>query len=197
MTVTMDRRGFLILGACGLLVACETPNPVRTYPSLSFRGQPLILLRVASIEVVDEYRMPLADPNVEHRAPIAPAAGIERWAQDVLQPAGSGGRAVLRITEGSLIETPLKKTEGLKSLITTDQSERYDATTAGVLEIYNQGGAPVGRAEARASRYQTVAEDVTLNDREQVWYSLVENTVRDFAKTMEIAIRRDLAPYVG
>lgn len=192
----LDRRGFLVLAGAGLLVGCETPNPTQTFPQLSFAGQPKILLNVASVEVVDEYRMPLADPNVEHRAPLSPSGAMELWARDVLQPVGNQGRAVLRITNGSVIETPLKGTTGLKGVFTTDQAERYDAAAVATLEVFDANGVPVGSAEGKATRYQTVAEGISLNDRERIWYRLVEDTVLDFSRTMEVAIRRYLVNYV-
>ena len=191
-----DRLGFLILAGAGLLTACETPNPIQTFPQLSFAGQKKILLNVASIEVIDDYRMPLKPPYVEHRAPINPSAAIERWAADVLQAVGSEGKAVLRITDGSLMETPLQGTEGLKGLVTTDQTERYDTSAAAVLEIYNGGGVPMGQAEAKSTRFQTVEEGISLNQRERVWYRLVEDTVLDFSRSMEVAIRTYLTAYV-
>lgn len=194
--MTIDRRGFLVLAGAGLLTACETPNPTQTFPELSFEGQPKIRLDVASINVVDEYRMPLAEPHLEHRAPIAPSAAIERWAADVLEPVGASGRGVLRITRGSLVETPLERTQGVRGLFTTDQAERYDTGAAAVLEIYDAGGVPVGTAEATASRFQTVEEGISLNERERVWYRLVEDTVLDFSRSMEVAIRRYLGAHV-
>ena len=114
----------------------------------------------------------------------------------MLQAVGSEGKAVLRITDGSLMETPLQGTEGLKGLVTTDQTERYDTSAAAVLEIYNGGGVPMGQAEAKSTRFQTVEEGISLNQRERVWYRLVEDTVLDFSRSMEVAIRTYLTAYV-
>ncbi|GHD59217.1 hypothetical protein GCM10017083_43070 [Thalassobaculum fulvum] len=192
----MNRRLFLSMAAAGLAAGCAQPDPTVRFADLTFTGRQPIRLDVAGLEVVDEYRMPLADPNVEHRAPLAPSAAAERWARDVLRPAGRGGRAVVRITQGSLTENRLKTTGGVKGWFTVDQAERYDATIAARLDLYGADGRALGNARAEASRFQTIAEDATLNDRQRLWYALVEATVNDFAASMERAIREKLTPYV-
>ena len=163
--MTTDRRRVIVgLGALfvggGALSACETTDASRVFPTLDFSGNRPITLAVAEIAVENAYRMPFQDPNVEHRAPLSPSAAVERWAQDVLKPGGTSGRAIVRIINGSLIETPLTGSTGLTGLITTDQSERYDAAVSAKIEIYDQFGAPVGAAEAEATRFQTVPEDI-------------------------------------
>jgi len=190
------RRLFLSMVAAGLAAGCARPDPTVRFADLTFTGRSPIALDVAMLEVVDEYRMPLADPNVEHRAPLAPSAAAERWARDVLRASGPSGRAVLRITKGSLVESRLKTTPGVKGWITVDQAERFDASIEGRLDLYGGDGRPLGNAEAQATRYQTIAEDASLNDRQKLWYALVEATVNDFAGSMERAIRDKLAPYV-
>ncbi|MEQ9333121.1 hypothetical protein [Thalassobaculum sp.] len=190
------RRTFLTLATAGLAAGCARPDPTVRFADLTFAGRSPITLDAARIEIVDEYRMPLADPNVEHRAPLAPAAATERWARDVLRTSGAGGRAVFRITKGSLVENRLKTTGGLKGWFTVDQAERYDAAIEGRLDLYGADGRLLGNAEAQATRYQTIAEDASLNDRQRLWYNLVEATATDFAASMEAAIRGKLAPYV-
>lgn len=192
----IHRRTLLAMAAAGLAAGCARPDPTVRFADLTFTGRAPIVLDAARLEIVDEYRMPLADPNVEHRAPLAPAAATERWARDVLRASGPGGRAVFRITNGSLVESRLKTTGGVQGWFKVDQAERYDASVGGRLDLYGADGRPLGNAEAQATRYQTIAEDASLNDRQRLWYALVEATVNDFATSMEAAIRGKLAPYV-
>lgn len=192
----ISRRTFLSLAAAGLAAGCARPDPTVRFADLTFGGRTPVVLDAASLEIVDEYRMPLADPNVEHRAPLAPGAAAERWARDVLRASGPGGRAVFRITKGSLVESPLQTTGGVSGWFTVDQAERYDAAIGGRLDLYGADGRPLGNAQAQATRYQTIAEDASLNDRQRMWYALVEATANDFADAMEKAIRDRLAPYV-
>src|SRR3546814_19352846 len=100
-----DRRTFLTMALAGLATACTTPDPTLRFADLTFAGRQPLVLDAGRIEVVDEYRMPLADPNVEHRAPLAPSAAAERWARDVLRPSGTGeiGRAAGRARDGQYV----------------------------------------------------------------------------------------------
>lgn len=192
----LDRRLFLTLAVAGLAAGCTTRDPTLRFADLTFTGRAPIRLDSAQVEIVDDYRMPLAAPNVEHRAPLAPGAAAERWARDVLQAAGTGGRAVFHVTRGSLVEIPLATTTGLKGLITVDQAERYAADIEGRLELFGANGRLLGNAEAKATRTQTIAENASLNDRQRLWYALVEATANDFAGAMETAIRRELVVYL-
>ncbi|HEY9567508.1 MAG TPA: hypothetical protein VIR38_05415, partial [Thalassobaculum sp.] len=115
--------------------------------------------------------------------------------RDVLRPSGTGGRAVFRIIRGSLVESPLQTTGGMQGWFTVDQAERYDAAIEGRLDLYGPGGHLLGHAAAQATRYRTIAEDASLNDRQRLWYDLVEATAQDFATVMENAIRRELGGY--
>ncbi|NQW09141.1 MAG: hypothetical protein HQ481_04570 [Alphaproteobacteria bacterium] len=193
----VDRRTLILAGAAGLLAGCATPDPGLNFPLLSFADRRPIGLRVGQFQIVDEVRPPLAAPNVEHLAPVAPAAAAERWARDVLLARGGEGRAILAIREGSIVETALKKTGGLKGLVTIDQAERYDARIAARLDILDGANRRVGEARAEATRFVTIAEDASPNDRQKLWYALVRDTAADFANAMEASILRELSPYVG
>jgi len=195
-TLRVGRRAFLSLSLAGLAAGCATPDPTPRFAELTFTGRPPIVLDAATIETVDEYRMPLADPHIEHRAPLAPGAAAERWARDVLQAGGNAGRAVFRVTTGSLVASPLQTTGGLRGWFTVDQAERYDAVIEGRLDLFGADGRRLGDAQAQATRFQTIAENASLNDRQRLWYALVEATAVDFAAAMEAAIRRELAVYL-
>ena len=196
----LDRRTLMLtaLAAAGVgsLTACTTPSPTPVYPDLTFMNRQPIRLNVGTLQVVDEVVPPMKSPNVEHLAPVSPAAAMERWARDVLQAAGSSGRAVMAIRQGSIIEENLKTTGGIKGAFTTDQAERYTVSMAGKLDLFDGAGIRLGEATAEAQRSKTIAENASLNDRERLWYNLVEATSRDFANSMEDAIRRELRAFL-
>ena len=196
----LDRRTLMLsaLAAAGVgsLAACTTPNPTPIYPDLTFVNRQPIRLNVGSLQIIDEVSPPMKAPNVEHLAPVTPAAAMERWANDVLQAAGTSGRAVMAVRQGKIVEEKLKTTGGIKGAFTTDQSERYVVSMAGQLDLFDGAGVRLGQALAEAERSKTIAEDASLNDRERLWYDLVEATARDFATSMEQAIKRELGAYV-
>ncbi|WPZ36898.1 hypothetical protein T8K17_12225 [Thalassobaculum sp. OXR-137] len=197
----LDRRTLMLsaLAAAGVgsLAACTTPNPTPVYPDLTFVNRPPIRLNVGTLQIIDEVVPPMTAPNVEHLAPVTPAAAMERWARDVLQATGTSGRAVMAVRQGKIVEERLKTTGGIKGAFTTDQSERYIVSMAGQLDLFDGAGIRLGQALAEAERSKTIAENASLNDRERLWYELVEATARDFAGSMERAIKRELAAYVS
>ena len=124
-----------------LLAACTVAAPSQQFPDLTYSHLEPIRLDVARVDIVDEYRPPLTAPNVDHRAPVPPAQAARNWASDRLIVSGGGARrAVFTIQEAPIIETELDRTTGLRGAFTKDQSERYDATVAVRLEIFNPGG---------------------------------------------------------
>jgi len=102
----------------------------------------------------------------------------------------------MAIRQGSIVEEQLKTTTGLTGALTTDQSERYIVAMVGQLDLFDGANRRIGTARSEAQRSKTIAENASLNDRERLWYDLVEATSRDFASSMEGAIRRELAQYV-
>lgn len=182
------------LGA--ILAACTTVATAPGFPDLTYSHLPPLRLDVSSIEIVDAYSPPLREPNVEHRSPAQPATAATRWAQDRLVAAGNRGkRAVYTVKDASIIETKLEPTKGLKGVFTKDQSERYDAKLAVELTIFDATGSQRGRATATATHSRTVPENVTLNERERIWFQMVEGMMADLNRELEKAINQSLSPF--
>jgi hypothetical protein len=54
----------------------------------------------------------------------------------------------------------------------------------------------VASVDAKATRSTSVAEDATLNDRERVWFTLIEQTMRDLNASLEKSIPVYLQSYL-
>jgi len=173
------RALLLIISLPWLLTACETPDPAITFPELTFAHKPRIALDVAKVEVIREYQMPFKTPNVEHLAPVAPGAAAERWAQDVLKPVGANGIVQFVITRAAITEKKLKTSSGLKSLISIEQSEEYEAALDVRVEIIKDNRR-LATARTSITRTQTAREDTTPNQRSKLWYALVERLMLEF-----------------
>lgn len=176
-----------------LLAACSTTNTPPPQPSISF-DQPPIHLNVARLEVVTEYTSPLKPPNVEHLMPLPPAVVAKRWAEERLKADGSSGVARLIIRDGSVIEEPLKKTEGIRGFFTVDQEARYVGRLAVTLEVTD--GRSAGSASAEAQRSRSISEKATLNDRDKLYIELAEGLVRDIDAEMAKQVTQNLARWV-
>src|SRR5258708_25817414 len=189
----------MLMACLGALAACtNAPDPVR-FPDLTYAHLGAIRLAVARIEIVDAYRPPLAAPNVEHRMPAAPAATLRRWAEDRLVAAsgpGSAPNARFIIRDARVTETELPRTPGVRWLFTTDQGQRYDLRMEAALEVLEAGGGVAGAASALATRSRTIAENATLDERERLWFSMVEEATSALTAELERRMRQTLARYI-
>ena len=100
------------------------------------------------------------------------------------------------IADARVIETRLQGLGGLTGLFTTEQAERYDAAVELVIEIRSDRGYLDGLVRARAERSLTVPEDLTLNEREQVWFELVEALMADLNAELEANIQEHLQRFL-
>ena len=192
----MNRRSFLLVPSLALLAACDTPPMRQSFATLTFQDRPPIRLDVAQIEVVQAYKAPGAAPNVDHLFPQKPAEVAAAWGRDVLRAVGQRGMATYTIVDASATETALPRSGGLTQVFRTEQSDRYDLRIAVTLDIGNPLLAKTGQVTAAVNRSQTVAEDMTLNQREAVWFQMTESAVRELNQELEAAIRDKLAPFV-
>ena len=194
MTASIHR---IWIVAALLLAACADAPPPTKFPQLTYAHLGAFALDVSNVEIVDAYKPPLVSPNVEHLMPVAPAAAARRWARDRLKTTGSSGRrAVFTVDNGAVTESSLKRQSGIRGALTVDQSERYDATLAVRLEIFDAGGGRLAIAEANAQRSRSVPENITLDARDKIWFSITETLTNDLNAEMEQAIARFLGGYL-
>jgi hypothetical protein len=96
-----------------------------------------------------------------------------------------------------MIETELKRTQGVRGAFTTDQSQRYDLSLACSLEILDDRGLlRQAFASAAATRFRTVPEGISINEREKVWFDLVEASMNDINAEMDRQIRANMARFL-
>lgn len=197
MPMSFSRRNALVLLAGGL-AACSTQPPRPRFPELTYGHLGQFTFDVQRVDIVSEYKAPFASPNVEHLFPTAPEQTLRRWAQDRLAATGTAGRyARFVIQEAKVTETQLPRTPGVRGAFTTDQTQRYDGVLSVVLEIREErANYRAGTASAWASRSRTVAEGITVNDRDKVWFDLIEAMMNDLNAEMDRQIRANLAQFV-
>ena len=179
------------------LAACETPSPAEIqFPEITFVHLKPIRLDVVEVEFVQQYVAPRAPPNVDHLFPVQLASVAERWTKDRLRPVGISRRARVILLDATVTEAALRKRGGFTGLFWNDQSERYDARVEARIEIVDDDGAPESHAQAVAQRSRSVPEDISLGKREQVWFELAEDVMKDLDAEIERTIQRFLATYV-
>lgn len=197
MTPPIPRLPVCVVLLFAVAVAgCTSAPTVPSYPEIRFSGKPPILLDVARVDIVEAYRSPLKAPNVDHLFPVRPAHAARQWARDRLRAGGTTGRAEAVVRDASATETALKRTGGVRDAFTTDQAERYDAAITISVHILDSLGNELANASATARYSRTVAEDVTLNERESVWYRMTTAMMHALDKALEGEIKKSLAAYL-
>jgi len=179
-----------------MLASCAVTPERPTYAEITFQHLAPLRLDVGEIKIVNEYHSPLKAPNVEHELPVKIDDSLRNWVRDRIQVTGNQNAfAVFTIKDASVVEKPLEKKTGLSGLFTTDQSERYEFRVAAELKVQEVNG---NRAIATAdsSRMKTVSEDITLNDREMVYFEQTEIMMREFDVQMEKNIRQFLGDFL-
>lgn len=177
------------VAAVFLLAGCATDVERPGFPKISFAHLQPISLNVARIEVENRYVSPATRPNVEHEFPVSPAATASNWGRDRLRAVGSAGVARVIVRRASVVEVPLKRTTGVKGAFTRDQSERYDAVIDMMIELRDANGNVRATAESTAKRWRSVSENISLNDREKVWFEMTEAMMADLNTALENQVR--------
>ncbi len=187
----LPRRAVLLGFALLLpLAACDTPATRPSFPEIRFNQEPQIRLDVSRIIVQDDYHPTFREPFVEHLFPVPPARAAATWAHDRLIATGTPGHtARVRITDASVRETELPKTQGVAGAFTKDQAERYDATLAITVEILDDHGFAIRNANAQVSRTKSVVEGITPNERDQVWYDMTKEMAANLDREIEAQMR--------
>jgi hypothetical protein len=173
-----------------LVVSCSTKPTVQRLPDLSFADSKPIYLDVGQLEIISQYQPPGKAPNYEHLMPISPEAAAIRWAKDRLRPVGRTGFARVVIKDAAVIKTDLKTDKSIKGMLKDEQAERYDGTLEVMVEILDARHMSIGTdVTSRATRTRSLAEDVTVNERERALYEITESMARDIDTQLDGLIR--------
>ncbi len=191
------RRLALALPLAFGLAACASAPPPPRFPDISFKNEPPILLDVARIELVSTFQPSFARPEVEQNFPVPPQRALENLCKDRLQAISPASQRVARFTivDARVTETELPRKEGLKADFTTQIGQGYNGQVEIRLDIYDENGIVVRTATAKASRSRTVPEDITPNDRDQVWYEMSDELAHSADQVLEQYINASFFPY--
>lgn len=197
MPIIMSRRAMLAVPVAVLVGCASAPPPRPVFPELTFGHLGAFTFDASGVELVNEYAPPLQRPNVEHEMPLPPATAATRWANDRIKAGGRSGRGVRVIIRNAAVrEAELPKSSGLKGLFTTEQAVRYDAELEMVVELRSARGFRDAFASAGARRSVTVSEGATLNDRDRIWFGLVEELMAELNRELEKNIRQFMGAYL-
>ena len=185
-----------ILAVVFLLTGCATEVQKPGFSQISFAHLQPISLNVARIEVENRYVSPATRPNVEHEFPVSPAAVASNWGRDRLRAVGQSGVARVVVRRASVVEVPLKRTTGVTGAFTRDQSERYDAIIDMMVELRDADGNVRVTAESTAKRSRSVSENISLIEREKIWFEMTETMMSDLNTALENQVRIHMKEWI-
>jgi hypothetical protein len=195
-----NRFAALLFGALActaLPTGCTpTPPPSPRFADITFQQFPKFTFAVGRIEIVRDYVPPLRAPNVDHQFPVPPIQMAEQWARDRLVAAGGTDELRYVIKRASVVESQLPKTTGIRGAFTKDQAQRYDGVVEVEIEIRSERGYRDGVAAARFDANQTVGEDISLANRERVWFRLTEELGKGLNQELERSIQSGLTRFL-
>lgn len=189
----------LVLAALLCLGACAAaPPPAPSFPDIRFSGETPITLDASSIGLYGTFQPSNQLPEIDDQFPVPPVTAIQNWVHDRLVAGNPTGTAVARvtITDATVKQVSLAPTTtGIENMFTKEQAYRYDGHAAMKIELWDKG-VLVRTADAEASLSRSIAEGSTLNDREQLWYTMSHDLAESLGATLAARIQSNFPPYV-
>ncbi len=196
----MHLRSTALPGLAGLvlflLAACVSPPPAPEYPEIRFTHKQPLALDVREIKIEERYEPPLARPNVEHEFPVTPAEGLRTWAKDRLRAVGRSGVARLVIERAAVTTARLRTKTTIQGLLTREEAHELTADLQARIVIGDEGLTSAAFALATVTGRRTMLEDLTMNQRDDIYYEFTRKLIEAFDREMEESVRQHLGDLV-
>ena len=189
---------FVLVFPMFMVTACQTPLPKQDFPELTWTHLSSYVFNVGKVEVVSKFSAPLEEPHIEHLLPFTVQVAAMNWGRDRVRAGGkAGGTVVFIVEDASVVEAPLQKhKEGVEGYFTDEQSERYNMKVKVRIKVRSGDRLSTGSVVAHAARTQTVPEDISLDQRERVWFSMTEALMRELNAVLEVNIPKHLTKFL-
>lgn len=169
------------LGGLLALAACSTPPPLQTFAPLDYSYLKPFNLKVATVNVVDNY-VPGADETaLNANNPAPPAATLLAMLNHRLQPSGLPGTATVTVQVASINETGGM----LNGQMTVD------------LNLASPDGRSTGYAEASVSASVTAPDSsASANDVQAALYQMTQKLMTQMNVQLPYQITHNIASWV-
>ncbi len=197
---------FVILGILAVSACADKPPVVDSsevqevsqktpqFNELRFLDRPQIKLNAKSIRFVSKYEAPFRAPNVEHLMPFAPERIMRRWAEDRLVATKKGSNVIKVIVNDASVFEENKEGGGLFG---SEDKDHYTARLDILIQIIDTDDKIIARATAYSWLKHTIPAKTSLNDREKIWFSIVNKLVKGIDVQLVKAINKYLADYIA
>lgn len=175
-------RKFIPFLLAVLLAACSTSGPPPGKEMSFTRYQP-IHVDVENIQIIEEYKSPMRDPNVEHLLPVSPAEAMRIWVKDRIRAVGGTKTLEVIIKDASVVSTQLPGA-GV-DVFTNSRDRRYDARLAVEMRIYGGRAMSNVSIQVHANRYLAISEKASLAEREAIFRKMIADLMESINGQLE------------
>lgn len=175
----------------GVLAACVNsiaPN----VPQMDFKQYGIQRLNVERIKIVNDYKPPLREPNVEHNFVTPPYVAAQQWAQNRFQAVGNIGQATVRVLDAKVIHQNMPVRNGVEGMFYNDQGEKLEARLVVRVEVESPQYENIPYAEAEVVRNMTLPENITLAERDRAYQQLTTDMISELNRVMTQSIQRNM-----
>lgn len=193
-------RHFTAFCLVGLLAACASPPPSDAVkPLITYKHTAVLDVDVSRVEFVEAWQQPGTPPHIGHLHRNNPPALARAWAQDRLRasPGGPGAAegSVLRVIlrDGPVTQSALPVEEGVTGMFRDEADTRIDALCIVDLELVEPLSGRVAGIGVQVSGARHILESASLNEREQIYFALME----EMAAALDTALENGLNAELG
>ncbi len=181
----------------GFLSACASDEAVAPIQEMSFKDQAPIALAVSDFQIIQEYKSPMAAPNVEHLFPTTPAKAVEIWVRDRMVAKGGQFLARVVVRDASVKDTELPYAKGWRGWFKTEETNRYDGSLSVMIEIVRPDGYVEAYVSAKSTQSRTVLEGTSASEKDRIWNDLTASMASDINRELTKQISANFGPILG
>ncbi|HUW79674.1 MAG TPA: hypothetical protein VMV54_02120, partial [Acidocella sp.] len=173
---------FLTPFAAFALAGCSNPPPLQTFPTLDYSYLPPIVLKVASLNVVNNYVPTPSQATLIGQDPAPPATVLLTMLNHRIIASGAPGTGTVTIANASIDQIG----GNLTGTITVD------------INVSSPDGHSTGYAEATVSASRTApATDASRNDMQAALYGLTKQLMTNMNVQLQYQIQHNLGSWLS
>ncbi len=169
------------------------PKISANYSEIHFTEKPQIKLNVSKIDITSKFKPTFREPNVEHLMPLPLESGALNWAKDRLVVTNPDSALSFRfiVWDASVKEDVIKAAK----MFGRDKSQ-YTARIDVAIQAIGTDGDIIAETTAVSWRKVTVPADISIAEREAVWYDLEKRVLNDFDAKIIDGINQYMLDYL-
>ena len=181
----------VFLSSCVHLYHKAQPVPA----NMAFENYPIISIDAANIEVRNDYRMPMFEPNVEHLFPIPLYIAVKGLIDNSLLALGDKKILKVIIDEASVVSEPVPIDISFWGNFKKEPVEILKAKVSLRFELVAEEAPDIilGYANIISKRNKTLMEDMSNAARDRAYYDLTEELLADINKGMQDVVKKNFS----